>query len=78
MNSSSANSPNEQQIIEAVNLQRDEAIALLCQLVSQPSLLGNEKLAQDVMSRRFATILAIPPLLFLMKADTILSEFISL
>ena len=53
MNSSSANSPNEQQIIEAVNLQRDEAIALLCQLVSQPSLLGNEKLAQDVMRCEF-------------------------
>jgi len=44
---------NTKQIVDAVSLQREEAMALLCELVSQPSLLGSEKPAQDLMRREF-------------------------
>ncbi|MFZ4481708.1 MAG: hypothetical protein ACOYNZ_17650, partial [Rhodoferax sp.] len=53
MNDHFTSTSNEQQIINAVSLQREEAISLLCELVSQPSLLGSEKPAQDLMRREF-------------------------
>jgi acetylornithine deacetylase len=53
MNDHSPGLPNKQQIIDAVSLQREEAVALLSELVSQPSLLGSEKPAQDLMRREF-------------------------
>lgn len=42
-----------QQIVQAVQAQRDEAVALLAELVRQPSLLGDEAGAQAVMRREF-------------------------
>jgi acetylornithine deacetylase len=53
MESPLPNLPNERQIIDAVRLQREEAVTLLCELVSKPSLLGAEKPAQDLMRRQF-------------------------
>ena len=49
---------NEAQIIQAVHTQRDEVIALLCELVAMPSLLGAEKPAQDLM--RWGHAMAVP------------------
>ncbi len=53
MESPLPNLPSERQIIDAVSLQREEAVTLLCELVSKPSLLGAEKPAQDLMRRQF-------------------------
>ncbi len=43
----------ERAIVEEVKSERDEAVNLLCELVSQPSLLGAEKSAQILMRREF-------------------------
>ena len=53
MATQSLSSLPEQAIIDAVQSQRDEAVRLLCELVSQPSLLGAEKPAQDMLRREF-------------------------
>jgi acetylornithine deacetylase len=49
----SLNPLTEAQILDAVAAQRDEAVALLCELVAQPSLLGAEQGAQALMRREF-------------------------
>lgn len=45
---------SQQAIVEAVAGLRDESVALLTELVSHPSLLGQEASAQQVMKQRFA------------------------
>jgi len=52
----SPNLPGDRQVINAVDEQREEAISLLCELVSQPSLLGAEAPAQALMRREFERI----------------------
>jgi len=54
MNSPLANAVTEQQILQAVDGQRDEAVALLSALVRHPSLLGDEATAQAHMAGVFA------------------------
>lgn len=44
------------QLRQAVDAQRDEAVAFLQQLVAQPSLLGQEAGAQALMKQRFADL----------------------
>ncbi len=51
-----ASLPSQQAIVDAVAQQRDEAVDLLCELVSHPSLLGQEASAQRVMKQRFADL----------------------
>lgn len=41
---------------DTVNDQRDEAVAFLCDLVAEGSLLGEEQGAQDIMAERFGTM----------------------
>jgi len=53
MDTATLNPLSESQIIDAVAAQRDEAVALLCELVAQPSLLGDEAGAQALMRREF-------------------------
>ena len=53
MDTQTLNPLTESQIIGAVDAQRDEAIALLCELVAEPSLLGAEQSAQALMRREF-------------------------
>lgn len=53
MDTQTRNPLSESQIVDAVAAQRDEAVALLCELVAQPSLLGDEAGAQQVMRREF-------------------------
>lgn len=53
MDTQTLNPLTERSITEAVSAQRDEAVTLLCELVSVPSLLGAEKPAQDLMRREF-------------------------
>ena len=53
MDTATLNPLSEAQIIDAVAAQRDEAVALLCELVAQPSLLGDEAGAQALMRREF-------------------------
>ncbi len=53
MDTQTLNPLTESQIVDAVASQRDEAVALLCELVAQPSLLGDEAGAQRVMRREF-------------------------
>ena len=53
MDTATLNPLTEAQIIDAVAAQRDEAVALLCELVAQPSLLGDEAGAQSLMRREF-------------------------
>ena len=48
--------PTRHDIMDAVASQRDEAVALLCELVSHPSLLGDEASAQRVMKRCFGDL----------------------
>ena len=53
MDTQTLNPLTEAQIVDAVAAQRDEAVALLCELVAQPSLLGDEAGAQRVVRREF-------------------------
>ncbi|WP_088280432.1 ArgE/DapE family deacylase [Ideonella sp. A 288] len=53
MDTKTLNPLTERQILDAVAAQRDEAVALLCELVAQPSLLGDEAPAQALMRREF-------------------------
>ena len=53
MDTSTLNPLTESQIVDAVAGQRDEAVALLCELVAQPSLLGAEQGAQALVRREF-------------------------
>ena len=53
MDTQTLNPLTEDQIVTAVKAQRDEAVALLCALVAQPSLLGAEQGAQALMRREF-------------------------
>jgi acetylornithine deacetylase len=53
MDTQTLNPLTESQIVDAVAAQRDEAVALLCELVAQPSLLGDEAGAQALMRREF-------------------------
>ncbi|MBL0148592.1 MAG: ArgE/DapE family deacylase [Ideonella sp.] len=46
--------PSQDAIVEAVGQWRDESVEMLTELVSHPSLLGQEASAQRVMKRRFA------------------------
>lgn len=46
--------PTDQQIVDAVNAQRDTVVQMLAELVSHPSLLGQEQSAQDYMCGVFA------------------------
>ncbi len=48
------NTLNEQRILDAIASLKDEAVDMLCELVRQPSLLGDEASAQAVMAGRFA------------------------
>jgi acetylornithine deacetylase len=48
--------PTQQAIVQAVGQLRDESVALLCELVAHPSLLGQEASAQQVMKQRFAAL----------------------
>jgi acetylornithine deacetylase len=48
--------PSQKAILDAVAQQRDEAVDLLCELVSHPSLLGQEASAQRVIKQRFADL----------------------
>ncbi|MBL8352828.1 MAG: ArgE/DapE family deacylase [Burkholderiaceae bacterium] len=54
MDTQTLNPLTESQIVEAVAAQRGEAVALLSELVAQPSLLGQEQGAQALMAREFA------------------------
>ena len=54
MDTQTLNPLTESQIVEAVTAQREEAVALLSELVAQPSLLGQEQGAQALMAREFA------------------------
>jgi acetylornithine deacetylase len=53
MDTPTLNPLTEAEIVQAVAAQRDEAVALLCELVAQPSLLGAEQGAQALMRREF-------------------------
>lgn len=53
MDIATLNPLTEAEIVQAVGLQRDEAVALLSELVAQPSLLGAEQGAQALMRREF-------------------------
>ena len=53
MDTQTLNPLTESQIVDAVTAQHDEAVALLSELVSHPSLLGDEAGAQTVMRREF-------------------------
>ena len=53
MDIATLNPLTEAEIVQAVAAQRDEAVALLCELVAQPSLLGAEQGAQALMRREF-------------------------
>lgn len=46
--------PTEQNILDAVNVQKDEAVQMLKDLVSHPSLLGDEQSAQNYMAGVFS------------------------
>jgi len=48
--------PTESAILQAVDAGRADALALLCELVALPSLLGYEAEAQALMARRFETL----------------------
>lgn len=45
--------PTEAQIIEAVDKLREDAVQMLHEIVSHPSLLGDEKSVQDFMESKF-------------------------
>ena len=45
--------PTEAQILEAVDKLRDDAVQMLKDFVACPSLLGDEKSAQDFMEVKF-------------------------
>lgn len=47
---------DQQALLDSVASARDDAVALLCELVSHPSLLGQEASAQQVVKRRFAEL----------------------
>ena len=53
MDTPTLNPLTEAEIVQAVAVQREEAVALLCELVAQPSLLGAEHGAQALMRREF-------------------------
>ena len=53
MDTQTLNPLTEAQIVDAVAAQHAEAVALLSELVAQPSLLGDEAGAQRIMRREF-------------------------
>jgi acetylornithine deacetylase len=56
MDNSTSNTLSEQQILGAIDRLKGEAVDMLCELVSHPSLLGGEAAAQAVMARKFGQL----------------------
>ena len=64
MDAQTLNPLTEQQILDSVAALQPESVALLCDLVAQPSLLGDESGAQALMTQQFSSPMAVECLIF--------------